>query len=223
MSLNVLILAPHPDDEVLGCGGIIARYASAGARVHVLVITRGIPEIFPPEQIEETRRELAQAHELLGVCETRFLDFPAPRLDTIPHHQVADALRREVVRIRPDVMYIPHSGDIHADHKIVHHAAMVAARPRPPFTVKKVLSYETLSETDWALPVSSDAFMPNVFVDISAHLDRKLQALACYQSQILHGPPARAPENVEALARLRGSTIGVHAAEAFMLMREIVD
>jgi len=128
-SQHVLVIAPHPDDEVLGCGGVIARHSARGDRVHVVVVSRGVPDIFPSQEIEETRSELAAAHRLLGVEEVHFLDFPAPRLDTIPGHALADRLTRFVQEICPRTVYTPHWGDLHSDHKAVHWATMVAARP----------------------------------------------------------------------------------------------
>jgi LmbE family N-acetylglucosaminyl deacetylase len=218
---SVLIIAPHPDDEVLGCGGTIARYTSSGNDVSVLIVTRGIPNIFPVDEIEETRLELRKAHSLLGISETVFLDFPAPTLDVVPKHQIADAIRRVVVDFRPQVVFFPHYGDLHADHKAVHYATLVATRPVGDNPVRRLLCYETLSETDWGMPSSSEAFIPNVFVDITQYLDVKLRAMACYESQLGQGPCSRSLKTLKSLAHLRGATANLEAAEAFMLIREI--
>jgi LmbE family N-acetylglucosaminyl deacetylase len=220
--MAVLVIATHPDDEVLGCGGAMARHASQGDQVHVVVVTRGLPELFPPEQIEETRRELQAAHALLGVSGVTFLDFPAPRLDIVPCHQIADALHKIIRKIEPHTIYLPHRGDIHIDHLAVYTATLVAARPVNGISVQKMLSYETLSETEWAPPFGDDAFIPTVFVDIGAYIDKKLQALACYQSQLKDPPNPRSLRSVEALAIFRGGTVSLYAAEAFMLVREII-
>lgn len=220
--MQVLVVATHPDDEVLGCGGVIARHAALGDRVHVLVMSRGIPELFPSEVIEETRHELKAAHALLGVAGVQFLDFPAPRLDTVPAHQLADGIGRAIRTLRAETVYTHHGGDIHHDHRAVFYATLVAARPINGSPVRRVLCYETLSETDWAPPTAEAAFTPNVFVDISDYLELKLQAMACYRSQLKEPPHTRSLRSLEALARLRGGTISVHAAEAFMLVREIV-
>lgn len=217
----VLVIATHPDDEVLGCGGIMARHAAQGDKVHVLVVTRGVPEIFPPEEIEETRGELRKAHDILGVSSVIFLDFPAPKLDVVPGHELADAISRVIHSLEPKVVYLPHRGDLHADHRAVYHATLVAARPVDNCPVEKLLCYETLSETDWAVPSGEHAFMPTVFVNITDYLELKLTALACYRSQLNAPPHPRSLESIERLARLRGATVGWEAAEAFVLVREL--
>ncbi len=217
---TVLVIAPHPDDEVLGCGATIARHIANGDRVYVQVITRGIPELFPAAEIEGTRVELKAAHELLGITETTFLDFPAPKLDVTPGHLVADGIRKYIHQINATIMYVPHSGDIHLDHRAVHLAALVAARPHIGCPVHTILSYETLSETDWAPPTPESAFIPNVYIDVSHTIGQKIAAMRCYASQLKAFPNTRSIESLEALARMRGGTIGVAAAEAFMLIRQ---
>ncbi len=221
--MNILVIAAHPDDEVLGCGGVIARHAAQGDEVHVLVATRGIPEIFAPEFIEEIRRELKAAHQILKVTETHFLDFPAPKLDVIPGHELADGIKKVIYTLRPGTIYLPHGGDIHLDHRAVYMAGLVAARPSSNCPVKKILCYETLSETEWAPTALDSAFVPNVFVNITDYLDVKLQAMACYRTQLKEPPHSRSLETIQALATLRGSTVGFFAAEAFTLERQITD
>lgn len=220
--MNVLVVATHPDDEVLGCGGAIAWHTSQGDRVHVLVVSRGMPELFPPEQIEATRVELREAHRLLGVHETSFLDFPAPKLDAVPGYELADAIGRTLRSFAAELMYIPHRGDIHADHQAVYQACLVAARPINRCPVRRILCYETLSETEWSPPTGSDAFIPTVFINITDYLDLKIRAMDCYKSQLKAPPHPRSLETIAALARVRGSTVDLAAAEAFMLVREIV-
>ena len=218
---RVLVIATHPDDEVLGCGGVMARHADRGDAVHVLVVTRGVPEIFPPEEVEGIREELRRAHDLLRVATTRFLDFPAPKMDMVPQCELAQAISGVVRELQPHTVYIPHHGDLHIDHRAVYLASLVATRPVNACSVRRLLCYETLSETDWAPPRPDQAFVPTVFVDISDYLTRKLEALACYQSQLRQPPNPRSLQTVGALAQLRGATVGVEAAEAFMLVREV--
>ncbi len=219
---RVLVVATHPDDEVLGCGGVMSRHRAEGDEVHVLVVSRGVPEIFPPEVIEGTRQELRAAHSVLGVESVSFLDFPAPRLDIIPGHELADAIGTAIRSMNTNVIYLPHRGDIHADHRAVYYATLVACRPVGGCPARKLLSYETLSETEWASPSGEAAFVPTVFVDISSHLERKLEAMACYRSQLKDPPHSRSLAGIRALAALRGATVGFSAAEAFMLVREII-
>lgn len=220
--MNVLILAPHPDDEVLGCGGTICRHVADGDRVVVLVATRGAPELYSDEAVARTREEARQAHQLLGVAETRFLDFPAPALDTVPRYQIASALAEVVRELETHVLYLPHHGDIHSDHGHLHHAALVAVRPHADCPVKRILAYETISETEWSPPRPDAAFVPTVFIDISDHLAAKLDAMSCFESQVFPPPNARSLRTIEALARFRGATIARDAAESFMLVREVL-
>jgi LmbE family N-acetylglucosaminyl deacetylase len=219
--VKILIISTHPDDEVLGCGGTMARHAAVGDEVHVVVVSRGIPEIFPEAEIEATRKELRQAHRLLGVAGVDFLDYPAPRLDTVPAHELADSIRDAIRRISPATVYLPHPGDLHCDHKAVYYASLVAARPIDGCSVRRILCYETLSETEWASPLGGETFVPTLFVDISAHLPTKLKAMTCYKSQLKLAPHPRSLEVLEALARFRGATVSVAAAEAFVLVRGI--
>ncbi len=220
--MRIAVIAPHPDDEVLGCGGVMARHAAEGDEVFVIVVTRGIPELFPDDLIERTRGEARKAHELLGVRETRFLDFPAPRLDVTPGHLVADALAKQFQDIRPERVYLPHHGDIHSDHGRIYHATLVAARPLANCSVKQLLCYETLSETEWSPPIASAVFYPTMFVDISTYLSKKLAAMSCFETQIKQPPNPRSLQAIEALARYRGATVNFHAAEAFVIVRQVV-
>jgi len=219
--MNVLVLAPHPDDEVLGCGGTVGRHVAAGDRVDVLVATRGAPELYPDEAVALVRDEARQAHRLLGIDQTTFFDFPAPALDTIPRYQIASAIAAVLRERAIHTLYIPHHGDIHSDHFHLYHAALVAARPLPDCPVRRILVYETISETEWAPPLPESGFHPTVFIDISEHLAAKMSAMECYQTQIKPPPSARSLRTIEALARFRGATISRDAAEAFMLVREI--
>jgi N-acetylglucosamine malate deacetylase 1 len=221
MKNQVLIIAPHLDDEVLGCGGTIARYVDHGDEVHILVITYGDPEIYPPEEELQTRQELKAAHEILGVSSVQFLDFLAPKLDTFPGYKLADAISGVIRSLQPNILYLPHRGDIHADHRIVYQAGMVAARPINACSVRHIFCYETLSETEWASPFGDEAFIPTVFVDITNCLERKLKAMACYQSQLKEAPHPRSLQAIANLAQLRGSTVSLPAAEAFILVRDI--
>ena len=221
---RVLVLAPHPDDEILGAGGTIARLVAEGAEVHAAVVTNasiGAPELFSAEAMARVRDEARAAHALLGVKQTWFEDLPAPRLDTEPCYRIAQVLGRLFKEIAPGELYIPFRGDLHVDHRALFTAALVAARPLPGQPVRKILAYETLSETEWAAPFGDDTFIPTVFNDVSAYLELKLRALSCFQSQMRPFPNSRSLEAVRALAMLRGATVGCAAAEAFHLVRDI--
>lgn len=222
MNTRVLVIAPHPDDEVLGCGGTIAHHAAQGDEVQVLVVTRAAPDVYPSDDEVEVRQEAHAAHAILGIVNTHFLDFPAPKLDTVPGYQLANEIATVIRRYQPYTVYLPHRGDIHLDHQKVYQATLVAARPINQCSVKQLLCYETLSETEWAPPWSDTAFVPNVFVDITNYLDLKLKAMHCYQSELQPSPHPRSLQALETLAKQRGSTVSLSAAEAFMLVRQII-
>ena len=224
MKRNVLIIAPHSDDEILGCGGIMAKYQDLGIDVFVVIVTNGhlgAPELFKKEGTERVRAEALNAHQYLGVKKTIFLDFPAPRLDTIPSYQLSIKLE-EIIRSHSITdLYISHRGDIHKDHRITFEAALVSARPVNNNPVKRIYAYETLSETEWAAPFADDAFIPNVFIEITDFIDKKIEAFKYFNTQIKKHPHPRSIESIENLSKLRGATIGVKNAEAFMLIRSI--
>lgn len=222
MAKNILVIAPHPDDEVLGCGGVIRKFANEGNQVFVLIATRGSSRLFDQSKVDNVRNEALAAHEFLGVSNTFFLDYPAPELDTVP---IADLSRDFAKIIREnniEVLFLPHRGDIHNDHKMVFNAGLVAARPVGNYSVKEIYSYETLSETEWAAPFADDAFIPNYFVNIEQSFDAKKSAMCFFKSQLRDFPNSRSLETLEALAKFRGATVGCKRAEAFMIIRQVV-
>ena len=221
--MSVLVIAPHPDDEVLGVGGTMARLASEGRRVTVAIVAKGQPPLFDPAFIERGRAEAREAHLVLGVHETRFLDFPAAQLDEVPHHQLNSALQALVREVRPDTVFLPFRGDIHYDHQLVFDSAMVALRPCDGVEVSEIYCYETLSETNWYAPRGITApFVPDVYVRIPEFLATKLEAMGKFRSQLRDFPDERSLEALEALARHRGATVGSPAAEAFMTVRRVL-
>ncbi|AFU68477.1 bacillithiol biosynthesis deacetylase BshB1 [Psychroflexus torquis ATCC 700755] len=216
-----LIIAPHPDDEVLGAGGVIKKFSKEGHEVYVLVITRGTPKYYSDEKIQNVRNEALEAHKILGVRQTVFLDFHAPELDMTSNAEISKAISEYISKWKITDLFIPHRGDIHNDHRKVFEASLVAARPVGNFTVKAIYAYETLSETEWAAPFSDDAFIPNHFVNISETMSYKFEAMQCFKSQIRDFPSTRSLETIESLAKFRGSTVGFNRAEAFMTIRTI--
>ena len=221
MSPRVLVVAPHPDDEVLGAGGTIARLADEGAEVSVVIVTKGCPPHFSEETVRRGREEARAAHRVLGVQETILLDFPAAGLDLVPHRELNAALGAVMHDVRPETLFLPFGGDIHLDHQRIFLSALVAARPNGASTPRAIYAYETLSETNWNAPYLSPVFSPNVFMDIGAHLERKIAAMRCFASQLRAFPHERSIEALRALATLRGSTVGASAAEAFVLVRQL--
>lgn len=218
---NILVIAPHPDDEILGCGGTIRKLSSQNNKVWVLIVTRGKAGIYSEERIRNVREEAINAHKILGVTETRFLNFPAPELDLISVSELATAISAVISECKADTIYLPHRGDIHADHKAVFNAGLVAARPVKGNPVRRIYAYETLSETEWAAPMSDDAFIPTFFINVSNFFSYKLEAMKCFKSQLRDFPNSRSLKSIEALANFRGSTVGFSHAEAFMTIRII--
>lgn len=221
---NIFVVAPHCDDEILGCGGTMSKLIAAGHDIYVAIVTNGhlgAPELFTKEGTDKVRSEALAAHRILGVKETFFLDFPAPKLDSIPAYQLSIRMASIINDKQIETMYIPHRGDIHKDHRITYEAALVAGRPINNSPVKQILAYETLSETEWAPPFGDDAFIPTIFENIEGHLEKKLEAFRCFSTQIKEFPHPRSLKTIEILSNLRGATVGLHNAEAFMLVREI--
>lgn len=223
MGNNILVVAPHPDDEVLGCGGIIKKYSLAGDSVFVLIMTRGKKELYSEEKIRNVRNEALIAHKLLGISDTIFLDFPAPDLDLVSIAELSTKVFKVIKEFDIVTLFLPHHGDIHNDHKVVFNAGLVAARPVKENPVKRIYSYETLSETEWAAPFGDDAFIPTRFVNISDVFTAKLEAMKCFKSQLREFPNPRSLKSIEALAIMRGCTVGFTHAEAFMTIRVIED
>lgn len=219
--MEILVVAAHPDDEVIGAGGTIARYAKDGHRVHLCIVTKAYPPEWTEEIIKVKRQEVLKASKILGISEVHFLDLPTVKLDTVPQKQLNEAISRILQLTKPEIVFTTHRGDVNKDHRLVFEATMVAVRPVTGSTIRKVLCYELLSSTEWGSPFVENAFIPNAYVNISDTLDTKLRAMAVYKTELKEYPHPRSLEAISALAAFRGSTIGVKAAEAFILVREI--
>ncbi len=219
--MKVLVIAPHPDDEIIGVGGTIAKRVAHGDDVYVCIVTKGKPPLFDENGVEQVRKECREADALLGVKETIFLDFPAVMLETVPRYIFNRKVSEVVQQIQPDEVFIPHRGDMQIDHQMVVDAAMVAVRPRGPYYPKRVYAYETLSETGWNIPNTVNEFIPTVYENITDTLAMKISAMSVYESQLAPFPAARSIGAIEALAKYRGSTVNLFVAEAFYLIREV--
>lgn len=221
---KVVVIAPHADDEVIGCGATIARHIDEGDEVVVVIATNasvGAPELFSPSKSQHIMEETVAAHQLLGVKERIFLDFPAPALNAFPEYKISLELSKIFQKFSPTHLYLPHPGDIHQDHKAIYRAALVAARPQGAHKTSNIFCYETLSETEWA-PMQEKHFVPNYLIDVTKVFEKKIEAMKCCKSQIKAFPHSRSLEALEALAKYRGSTIGVERAESFFVERQIV-
>ena len=220
--MNILVIAPHADDEVLGVGGTISKYIDEGHDVYVCVMTTGHNAMFSQEILSKLRLEAIKSHRYLGIKKTYFLDLPAVMLSEIPKYEVNEKISNVVDEILPNIVFIPHFGDIHLDHFIVSQAAMVSVRPIKKHKVMEIYSYETLSETEWNVPHVANVFMPNTYIDITKYIEKKKMAMKYYSTQLTEFPHPRSIEAIDSLAKLRGSTIGVKSAEAFCLIRRII-
>ena len=222
---KILVIAPHADDEVLGCGATIAKESANGNDVYVLVCTNafnGAPELFSAELIKTIRDEAKNAHRLLGVKETFFMEFPAPKLDQFPRYKISMSISQLINKLKVDTIFIPHRNDCHMDHTVIHDCAMVSCRPLVNCTVKHVYAYETLSETEWGEPLGVCAFVPTKFNTFSVNeFAKKLEAMKCFETQLYTFPASRSLEAIEALGKYRGAAVSSYRAEAFEVLRDI--
>ena len=223
--MSVLVLAPHADDEVLGMGGTIARLVDEGVEVALAVLTgRGAePHPFlPRDYAPNVREECREASRILGIQQLFFRELPPACLDYTPAWQVNKVVAELVAEVKPREVYVPFTHDLHRDHEAIAYALAVAARPYLPGAagIERVLAYETLTETHLAAPYLVPAFQPQVFINITATLERKLAAMRAYQSQIQPDHMPRSLAGLRALATLRGTHIGCAAAEGFVLLGE---
>jgi len=221
--MKILVIAPHPDDEVLGCGATIKKYSAKGGEVYLCIATKAYTPDWTQEFINNRKKEINNAVKVLGIKKVYFLDFPAVKLDTIPQKELNDAISKIVKEIKPEIVFIPFAGDINKDHKLAAEASLVALRPKPDSTVRKVFYYEVLSETEWSKPAQKieDVFIPSFYEDASDFLKDKLKAMKCYRSELKEYPHPRSLEGIKISAQKRGTECGKKAAEAFMLVREI--
>ena len=224
---TVLIFAAHPDDEVLGCGGTLAKLAVEGASIHAAFMADGVFSREGSKAVQQAalkvRREAAlTACNILGVKASFFGEFPDNRMDTVALLDIVKIIEFLIAKHRPDTVLTHHAGDINIDHRRVHEAVITACRPQRDHPVKTLLFFEVPSSTEWQLPGSVPFFAPNWFVDISETLKCKLAALDAYNAELRNWPHPRSSQGVEYLARWRGATIGVEAAEAFVLGRQLL-
>jgi LmbE family N-acetylglucosaminyl deacetylase len=226
--MRVLVIAAHPDDEILGCGGAIARHVREGDEVRVMIMAEGLTSrssfdrVQDGEELSTLARAAHAANAALGVAELTLLQWPDNRMDSIDRLDVIKAIESKVMEFVPERVYTHHAGDVNIDHRVIHDAVNTACRPLPGQPVRSVLYFEVVSSTEWQVPGSAPAFLPNWFVDITETFPAKAEALRCYASEMRGWPHPRSFEAVEHLARWRGATIGSHAAEGFMLGRAIL-
>ncbi len=228
MAHRVLVVAAHPDDEVLGCGGTILRHVAAGDRVRIMIMAEGLTSRDMSRNVDLRHDELSDLHKcakqvanLLGAEKLRICDFPDNRMDSVALLDVVKQVEAEIDEFMPDIVYTHHAGDVNIDHFITHKAVVTACRPLPGNTVMQLYFFETLSSTEWQVPTCDTMFMPQLHVDVGDVIKKKLEILHLYESEMRQYPHSRSYEAVELLAKTRGFIIGKKYAESFMIGREI--
>ena len=225
---TALVIAAHPDDEVLGCGGTIARMVDDGWAVHTLILAEGSTSRDPirdragrSEALGELEACAQRAGAILGSASVRLEAFPDNRMDGVELLDVVKCIEAEIARVRPSRVLTHHVGDVNIDHTVIHHSVVAACRPQPGACVREILYFEVPSSTEWRTPHSAAPFAPALFVDIGSTLARKILALEAYVPEMRTFPHPRSTQAVEHLARWRGATVGCEAAEAFEIGRRI--
>ena len=217
---KVLIIAPHPDDEVLGCGGTIKKYTNLGNEVSLCVVTKAYTPDWSEEFIRNRPNEIKKASEILGIKKIYHLGYPTAMLDTISQKKLNDSIYDVIKKTKPDTVFIPHNGDISKDHQIVSESSLVAIRPMLNHKIKQLMFYEVLSVTEFGQQIK--IFNPNLYFNISETFDTKIEAMKIYNSELKYPSHPRSIEIIKAHAMKRGSEVNIKYAEAFTLIRGII-
>jgi LmbE family N-acetylglucosaminyl deacetylase len=221
----VLVVAAHPDDEVLGCGGTMAKLAASGHHVQIAILGEGLTsrsarrEDANPQLVATLETHSRRAADLLGAEELRFFGLPDNRFDTVPLLDVVKLVEEAIDRWQPETVFTHHGGDLNVDHGVVHRAVLTATRPLPGCPVRELFAFEVPSSTEFAFQQLTPVFRPNTFVEIAGTVEVKIAAMEVYESERRPFPHPRSPQALRAIARKWGSTCGVDAAEAFELIR----
>ena len=217
MKKKILILSPHADDEILGCGGFISKYSKKNYDINVLILTnanKGAPEIYSPGDIDQIRKESKIANNFIGTKKLFFENLPALNLINYPIYKISNIINKYIKILNPEIILIPSANDIHDDHKIIFKAAKVSTRLNKKSNLKKIMSYEVLSETEWN--ENEKSFNPNYFVSLDkVDINKKVKAFLKYKSQVKKFPHPRSKEAIINLSKVRGSQVFMKYAEAF--------
>ncbi|MBI2636136.1 PIG-L family deacetylase [Candidatus Peregrinibacteria bacterium] len=225
--MNVLIVAAHPDDEVLGCGGTIARLAAEGNRVSILILGEGVssrhenPTDADPALLKKLHAQAESVGKFLGAQDVSLTKLPDNRFDTVPLLDIIKIVETKIETIKPAIVYTQHGGDLNIDHALTFRAVLTATRPMKGGCVKRVLGFEASSSSEWAFQKFSPVFRANAFMDIGATLDKKIKAMSMYDGEERPFPHPRSPEAIRAKALACGSVAGLSAAEAFEIIRDM--
>ncbi|MDD5005725.1 MAG: PIG-L family deacetylase [Candidatus Omnitrophica bacterium] len=223
MKNKILVVAAHPDDEILGCGGTVAKMVRGGCSAFVLILGEGITSRYQTKdkenknkEVKELRNQLYKANKIIGAEKVFAFDLPDNKFDTIALLEIIKLIEETKKKIKPDILYTHHRGDLNIDHRITYNAALTACRPIKGETVKEIYSFETPSSTEWNYPCR---FSPNIFVNIADSIDRKIEAMKCYKTELRTFPHPRSEEAVKIIAKRWGVHVGLNYAEAFETIR----
>ena len=237
--MKILVIVAHPDDEVLGMGGTIKKLTKEGHNIKIVILATGITSRRSPnysnstdykldkklenitkKQLKELQKDAKNASKILGVTKLTMMNFPDNEMDKITNLEITKTIEKIINEFKPQIVYTHSEYDLNIDHRIIHNAVLTATRPSQKFTVKKVITFEVPSSTEWNF---SKKFIPNIFVDISKELSVKTRAMKAYQNEIRKFPHPRSMEGLEIIAKRWGTVSGFRAAEAFCLIREFTD
>lgn len=224
---KILVIAAHPDDEVLGCGGTIAKHIKLGDKVYCLFLGKGKSsrnfknESYLKKEQAILKKEAEKAAKILGISKTFFENFPDQQYDTIPFLKIVKSIEKIKNKIKPEIVFTHHQGDLNLDHQITFKAVLTACRPLRNETVKELYSFEIPSSTEWGIPKKKNYFMPNFFIDVSDTFNKKIEALEAYKSEIRKYPHPRSLKSVEIIARRWGTIVEKELVESFEIIRKI--
>lgn len=224
---NILVVSAHPDDEILGVGGTVARHCANGDHVECIILGEGQTSRWDKREqanddvVKELHKNARMAADILGYHKIQFANFPDNRFDSVDLLDIVKVIENKIKIFRPDIIYTHHGGDLNVDHQRTFQAVMTGTRTVNDYTVKELYTYETLSSTEWNFE-KRNKFLPNVYIDIEPFIEKKISAMKKYKSEICDYPHPRSIEGIELLAKYRGMIVGKKYVEAFELIRKVV-
>jgi len=227
MNKKILVIAAHPDDEVLGCGGTLSKFSKLGYKINVAffsdgVTSRSLKFTKKKNDILQRRKSSYKAAKILGIKKIEFFNLPDNQFDTVPLLKIVQLTEKLIKKYTPSTIFTHYDNDLNIDHRIISQAVTTATRPYMNTLVKKILLFEVLSSSEWNFSSSSKSFSPNFFVNITNELSTKIKAMRCYSQELRKWPHPRSLEGITNLAKVRGSACGLKSAESFIIIREII-
>ena len=218
----ILVISAHPDDETIGAGGTILKHVDQGDSVYWCVVTQGYSPPWTEETLKKAKEQIKKVQKAYGIKEVFRCGFPTVKLNTVPYIELSSSLQKVVDQVKPEIVYVTPRSDINLDHRIVYECVLVACRPLPGSSVRRILSYEICATTSFGLPAGINGFNPTVFIDISKYLNEKLEIMKLYETELCPYPHPRSLEGIKLFAEERGLSVGLKAAERFELIRELI-